>query len=153
MLAKVHIAKKQLKLEDGDYRGILLRITGKSNSADCGLGQLEAVMAEFTRLGFVAEAAKRRPLSDKAYVRMIYGIWKDLKPYVGNHSQRALDTFVKRQAGVDAAEFLTPEAGNDVIEGLKAWLDRERRKAAAARGGAKPAPKMRRKPAGIPPGK
>jgi len=152
-LAKVHIAKKQLGLEDGDYRAILLRVTGKNSSADCNFGQLEAVLAEFSRLGFVAEEKKLRPLSDKAYVRMIYGIWKDLKPYVRNHSHRALDAFVKRHAGVEAAEFLTPEDGNLVIEGLKAWLAREQAKANTARKDDKKPPRMRRKPAGMPPKK
>jgi len=70
----------------------------------------------------------KTPRSDKAYVRMIYAIWKDLKPFVNDHSVRSLQSFVKRQTGVDAPEYLNAELANDVIEGLKSWLGRERAK-------------------------
>lgn len=149
-LAKVHIAKKQLALEDDSYRALLHRVTGQESSANCTDAQLDALLGEFKRLGFAGEKPKT-PRSDKAYVRMIFGIWKDLKPFVNDHSVRALQSFVKRQTNVDAPEFLSPEEANDVIEGLKAWLARERAKAAAKRAEAKHAPKMRRKPAGLPP--
>jgi phage gp16-like protein len=150
-LAKVHVAKKQLALEDDSYRALLMRVTGKSSSADCTDAQLDAVLGEFARLGFTADKP-RQPPSDKAYVRMIYAIWKDLKPYLTDHSRRALQSFVKRQTDVDAPEFLNPEDANIVVEGLKAWLARERAKAVAAkRAAGKQFPKMRRRPAGLPP--
>jgi hypothetical protein len=149
-LAKIHIAVKALAMVDDSYRALLMRVTGKSSSKDCTDEQLDAVIAEFKRLGFVEEKRPQRPRSDKAYVRMIYGIWGDLKPYVANHSHRALQTFVRRQAQVDAPEFLSPEGANLVIEGLKAWLEREQgKRSAAARAAAKQVTKMRRKPAGV----
>lgn len=147
-LAKVHIAKKQLALEDDSYRALLHRITGQESSATCTDAQLDAVLGEFSRLGFTGEKPKT-PRSDKAYVRMIYGIWRDLKPHVTDHSVRALQHFVQRQTGVDAPEFLNPEDANDVIEGMKAWLAREQAKAAARRALGKQVPKMRRRPAGV----
>jgi hypothetical protein len=150
-IAKIHIAKKMLALEDDSYRALLVRVAGKDSSALCTDAQLDLVLAEFARLGFVAEPAKARPRSDKAYVRMIYAIWGDLKPYLKDSSQRALQTFVRRQAEVDAPEFLSPEDAYLVIEGLKAWLERERAKAPKARGGKTPVTRMRRKPAGTPP--
>ncbi len=147
-IAKVHVAKKQLAMEDDSYRALLVRMTGKRSSAECSDAQLDAILGEFKRLGFTGEKPKT-PRSDKAYVRMIYGIWKDLKPFLNDHSVRALQSFVKRQTDVDAPEFLSPEEANDVIEGLKAWLVRER--GAAARHHKKLPPKMRRKPAGVAP--
>jgi phage gp16-like protein len=149
-LAKIHIAKKQLALEDDSYRALLVRVTGQESSATCTPSQLDAVLAEFARLGFTADKPKH-PRSDKAYVRMIYGVWSDLKPFVVDNSHTALRSFVRRQTGQDAPEFLNPEDANLVIEGLKAWLQRERGKQGASRRGAKQLPKMRRKPAGLPP--
>jgi phage gp16-like protein len=149
MLAKIHIAKKQLALEDDSYRAMLMRVAGQDSAATCTPAQLEAVIAEFKRLGFTAEAAKHKR-SDKAYVRMIYGIWGDLKPYLTDHSHTALRSFVRRQTGQDAPEFLNPEDANLVIEGLKAWLAREQRKRAAEHK-TKGVVKMRRRPAGLPP--
>lgn len=147
-LAKIHIAKKQLALKDDSYRALLHRITGRESSGDCTDAQLDAVLTEFKRLGFTAEL-KNPPRSDKAYVRMIYGIWTDLKPFVRDHSVRALRAFVQRQTGVNAPEFLNPEDANLVIEGLKAWLEREQIKIGAKHDDGKQVPKMRRKPAGL----
>lgn len=52
MLAKVHIAKKELGLDDGTYRDVLRRVTGKTSAADLSKEKLEAVLAEFVRLGW-----------------------------------------------------------------------------------------------------
>lgn len=150
MLAKIHIAKKQLALEDDSYRAMLMRVTGEASSATCTPAQLEAMLGEFKRLGFTAEQPKH-PRSDKAYVRLIYGVWGDLKPYLTEHSHTALRAFVRRQTGQDAPEFLSPEDANLVIEGLKAWLAREQNKRVAEKRAGKTVTKMRRRPAGLPP--
>jgi phage gp16-like protein len=131
-IAKIHIAKKELAMMDESYRAMLARVTGHASSADCTDAQLDAVLAEFRRLGFAGEKPKTT-LSDKAYVRMIYGLWKDLRPFLRDHSHRALAVFVKRMTDIDRPEWLNPEDGNEVIEALKAWLERERGKAAALR--------------------
>lgn len=135
-IAKLHIAKAQLKLGDDTYRDILRRITKKESSSACSISELDLLLAEMKRLGF---ADKQAPLSSKAYVRMIYGLWKDLKPYVGDSSRAALRSFVRRQTaaetdqkGVSAPEFLTPDEGARVIEALKGWLARESQKARRA---------------------
>jgi hypothetical protein len=139
LLAKVHIAAKELALHEDSYRALLRRITGHDSAAACSEAELEAVVVEFRRLGW---ADKRRvPRSHKAYVRMIYGVWNDLRPYLRDGSKAALRRFVQRQTrnedrpdGVTDPEFLNPEDGNLVVEGLKAWLARERHKAAAGNG-------------------
>lgn len=135
-MAKVHIAKNFLAMHDDSYRSLLRRITGKDSSAACDEAELDAVITEFKRLGW-NDKKTFYPASDKAYVRKIYAIWTDLRPYVASHGRAALRRFVQRQTrsaakpeGVTAAEFLTPEEGNLVLEGLKAWLKRERDKAA-----------------------
>lgn len=133
LLAKLHIAKKDLALEEESYRALLRRITGKDSGAACLEAELEAVLAEFKRLGFADKKAGAR--SHKAYVRMIYGVWADLRPYLRDPSKAALRSFVARQTrseerpnGVSDPEFLTPVDGNRVLEGLKAMLARERQK-------------------------
>lgn len=132
-MAKLHIAKAQLKLSDEIYRDIIRRITNKESSAVCSVSELDLLLAEMKRLGF---ADRQAPLSGKAYVRMIYGLWKDLRPYVSDSSRAALRSFVRRQTateinqkGVSAPEFLTPDEGAKMIEALKGWLARESQKA------------------------
>jgi phage gp16-like protein len=138
-LAKVHIAKKQLNLDDENYRTILDRITGHSSSADCSDLQLDELLTEFGRLGFVTTKNSNPPQAEKEYVRMIYALWSALKPFLRDHSQAALRSFVKKMTGVDKPDWLSPEDANDVIEGLKAWLARERDKRTQRRTGSKPA--------------
>lgn len=52
LLAKIHIGKKALGLDDDTYRTLLERVTGKISSKDLSIKELEAVMAEMKRLGF-----------------------------------------------------------------------------------------------------
>lgn len=134
MLAKIHVAKKQLALDEEAYRDVVRRVTGRDSAGAASDRQLDALLREFRRLGFKAPAG--RGPARQPYVRMIYGIWKDLAPHLSDSSEAALRAFVRRQTkgplspeGVDAPEFLDGHQAARVIEGLKAWLARERQKA------------------------
>ncbi len=138
LLAKVHIGAKQLGLQGEAYGEVLERITGMTSAKTLADAQLAAVIDEFRRLGWRATAPKR-PLSPKAQVRMIYGIWRDLEPFVEHHTVEALRAFVRRQTrstlhpdGVAAPEFLDAKQATLVVEGLKAWLARLRKAAIGA---------------------
>lgn len=136
MLAKVHIARKELGLDDPTYRALLARVTGHESAASCTDGQLEAVLAELRRLGWKPRSAVP---SGKRYVRMIYAIWTEMGPMLGSGgTPAALRTFVQRQTirpdrpnGVSAPEFLDGPDANKVIEGLKAWKSRLEQRAPA----------------------
>jgi len=144
MLAKIHVAKKELALTDDSYRDLLRRVTEMDSAKEMSAKQREAVLAEFRRLGWQDKAPKRRPISASAQIRMIYAVWKDLSPLIIDGSDQALRAFCARQTktaatpdGVAAPEFLTdPKQATAVLEGLKAWLLRERQRAAARRAGA-----------------
>lgn len=125
LLAKVHIAKKDLVLPDETYRDILVRITGWESSRDCSERQLEQLLAEFKRLGWVPKKAANPP-SSKPYVRKVYALWKDagIVGAVDNASKEALRAFVVRQTGKSAPEFLGPAEANKVSEGIKAMISR-----------------------------
>jgi phage gp16-like protein len=142
-IAKIHIAKKELALVDESYRALLLRVTGFESCKDCSESQLDAILKEFHRLGYESKKRAMSARAEHAYHRMIFSLWSALKPFVQHHSEAALRSFVKRQTGHDAVQFLGPEDANDVIEGLKAWLARERDKRDGKRNGT-PTPKVRR---------
>lgn len=125
-LAKVHIARKELCLDDDTYRALLMRVTTvHASSAACTDAQLDAVLEEFKRLGWVPKDT-RPGMSKKPHVRIIYAIWRDLKPHLRNPSREALRAFVERQTGVSDPEWLDGGQANIVIEALKAWLKRAR---------------------------
>lgn len=134
MLAKVHLARKELGLAEDDYRAILRRVTRHDSAAGCGPSQLDELLREFRRLGW---KGSHRPRSPKPIIRMIHAVWRDIAPRLADGSDAALRSFVQRQTrnssrpdGVTAPEFLDVPAATKVLEGLKAWrarLDREQR--------------------------
>jgi phage gp16-like protein len=136
MIAKIHLAKKQLALAEESYRAILERITGLDSAGKMRVDQLDAVLREFTRLGWRAKPAAKR--SAQPQIRMIHAVWADICRLQGRGDEAALRAFVRRQTqteahpeGVDSAEFLTAAMANRVLEGLKAWRARLQRAAAA----------------------
>lgn len=124
-LVKIHIARKDLALEEDSYRALLERVTGHRSSAECNDAELDAVLGEFKRFGWVPKT-KRRPLSNKPHVRKIFALWSSMKPLLRNGSTKALCAFVERQTGVSDPEWLSPEAATKVVEALKAWARRLR---------------------------
>jgi phage gp16-like protein len=124
-LAKIHVAKKQLALEEDNYRAILVRTTGKSSAATMSEAERGRVLAEFERLGFRAQPARAgRP----PHVRKIYALWGELQKrgavVRGAKGAPALRAFVARQTGVAAPEFLAPAQAASVTEALKGWIER-----------------------------
>ncbi|MBF0375076.1 MAG: regulatory protein GemA [Alphaproteobacteria bacterium] len=123
-LAKVQIARKEMGLEEDDYRAIVRRVTGRDSAAKCSLGQLIDLVEEFRRLGWKG-GARRRPTSKSPLVRKIFVMWRELagagKVTAG---AAALKGFVKRMASVDDPDWLTAEQAVKIIEALKAMRDR-----------------------------
>ncbi|MCE0745468.1 regulatory protein GemA [Acetobacter sicerae] len=124
LIAKIHVARKEMNMETEDYRSLVERISGKASCADCSIGQLEDVLAEMKRLGFVAKPAVRKTPA-RPVVRKVYALWNAMGPLLRSEgSQEALRAFVERQAGVSAPEFLDDAQAYQVIEALKRWRDR-----------------------------
>ncbi len=132
LLATVHIARKEMGWDDATYRAILARTVGKHSAGDCTDKQLGVLLDEFRKLGWKSKGAKRP--SDKSQVRLIYSIWKEIKPLLdGKAGDAELRAFVRRQTksqlrpdGVAAPEFLDAHDAVRVIEGLKGWRDKLR---------------------------
>nr|WP_321482215.1 regulatory protein GemA [uncultured Cohaesibacter sp.] len=121
-LAKIHIAKKDLGLDETTYRSLLMRITGKDSAGQMSEPQRETVLAEMRRLGWKPKSGgKHRPTSSKPYVRLMCAIAKsiDKAGYWKLPYKDALRAFVKAETGVDSPEWLTFEQASPVIEALK----------------------------------
>jgi Protein of unknown function (DUF1018) len=126
LLSKIHIAKKQLGLDDDTYRARLARITGKSSSADMTEAELEAVLKDFAKDGFKAvKKAFTGPAAAQATV--ITALWMSgwNLGVIRDPSPQAMEAFILRQTGVAKAEWLVDaKLASKVIDGLKAWLAR-----------------------------
>lgn len=57
-LSKIHIAKKDLGLDDETYRAVLQRVTGVTSAKDLSPLKIAAVLVEFKRLGWRPKAKK-----------------------------------------------------------------------------------------------
>ncbi|MBH0619352.1 regulatory protein GemA, partial [Salmonella enterica] len=129
LLAKVHMAPKALGMLEEDYRHLLHRITGKSSAKDCNLGQLDDVVREFERLGFKSSAAAPRPRkarADHPVAAKARALWVSLHHLdaIDDPSEDALETFGKRQLGVDRLQWADQSEGYRLIEALKAMAER-----------------------------
>lgn len=58
-LSKIHIAKKDLCLDDDTYRALLQRVSGVRSAKDLSPRQIDAVLQEFDRLGWQSAPAKQ----------------------------------------------------------------------------------------------
>ena len=57
LIAKIKIAQKELGLDDGTYRAVLERVTGKRSCTECSIPELERVVEDCASMGF---SRKRR---------------------------------------------------------------------------------------------
>jgi phage gp16-like protein len=128
LIAKIHVAKKELCMEDGCYRAMLERITGKTSSAAMSMGQLEAVLREFARLGFsgIKRPSKPGGLPSDEQAKKIRALWLNLY-HLGeleDPAEEALLAFCNRMSGVARIEWMHAEQFDNVIRGLRGWLQR-----------------------------
>jgi phage gp16-like protein len=142
LLAKIHIAKKQLKLDDEEYRAILTETTQKTSCKDMSGQELGLVLAALKRMGFKAQAraqdpgpqpeaefVDQRPVklsppsqrkTEKSRLDKIRALWIDGfgKGVIKQRGEEALAAFAKRLTGVDRLEWLQPKQQNAVIQAL-----------------------------------
>lgn len=132
-LAKIHIAKKDLRLSDDAYEAAVMGVSGgqKTSAGKLTSAERAALLDRFRALGFKtkratgarAEALDARQAKIKALWRALWNLG-----VVRDPSEAALLAFVERQTGgvggVKALRFLDARAAGKVIEGLKAMAGR-----------------------------
>lgn len=132
LLACIHVAKKELRLDEDTYRAALEQVVGKSSAGECTDAELSRLADHFRRLGWAPKKAgpKRAP-STNPHVRKVWAVWGDLERSgaLRHPGKAALYAFVERMTGVTDPHWLSPEQANQVVEGLKAWLRRHAERA------------------------
>lgn len=126
LLAKIHIAKAQLNLDDDQYRDIVRRITGKDSAAQCLYSQLVDLINEFKALGWKTSKKKAFRCTTSGRIKKIYALWGELQTAgaVQSTDKTALDAFVKKYTGIDSVQWLLPAQQQKIIEILKQWIKR-----------------------------
>ncbi|MGP4950733.1 gp16 family protein [Psychrobacter sp. T6-1] len=59
LMAKIHIAKKELNLDDATYRDVLWRVTGKRSCKDMTIAQLQDAAKDMQNSGFKPKATPK----------------------------------------------------------------------------------------------
>lgn len=129
MVAKIHIARKDLAIEDAAYRALLERVTGRDSCKSMTNAQLGRVLEEFKRLGWSEKPRKRagtRPMATTEQAGKIRALWLSLYHLgeVRDPSEEALAAYVKRMSRVADPRWLTPKKADAVIKGLRGWCER-----------------------------
>ncbi len=136
-LAAIHVAKKQLGLDDGTYRAMLSNLThGRIQSAaDASADERWAIIEHLRRLGFKKIAPHP---TDNAQDRMMRALHLECVKTgaLRDRSERAFLKLVKRVTGVERLEWLSPEDANKVIEMFKKIKRRTEVREAGTEGGA-----------------
>ena len=138
--AAIHVLKAKLQLQDGDYRALLMQLTGKASSKGMTAAEQAQVRSHLQRLaermGVAAPTTRRRPLTREQFdqvkkqasprERKVWALWNQLARdgVVHNPSRAALNAWVERTVHVSALGFATAPQLDTLIEALKAWQAR-----------------------------
>jgi len=136
-LARIHVAKARLGLDDATYREVLRGLAGVDSAADLdahGRARVLAAMREWGGLGRRAPdpAAARRTAaqgpSRSGHAGKLRALWRRMHRagIVHDGSPEALDHFIAHRTGVPGVGRLTGAQAARVIAALKAWEKRAR---------------------------
>lgn len=127
LIRLVHIAKRDLKMDDAIYRTMLKAAGGKDSTADMDVAALERVLAQAKRAGFqIRSKAGDRRQDTRPMATKVRALWLFLHHLgaVKNPSEAALAAYVKRIARVDDMHWASGDAMNALVETLKKWAMR-----------------------------
>lgn len=126
-LAKIHIAKADLRLTQGDYESLLWTVCRVRTAADLDWTGRKKLLDHFQKLGW--KPKRHRKLAQGATARKIRSLWLQLRDIgvLENPDEAALLAYVKRMTDVDRLEWLNDAQERRVIESLKQWLTRAKR--------------------------
>ncbi len=144
-LAKIHIAKKDLALDDETYRDVIRNIgkAGSGSAADLDPTGRARVLEHFRRTGWkprrsrrtaARKTAKHPQAASEGQVELIRSIWIRMADagIVRDRTEQGLRTWIRsatrryhdQKAGYGAPEFLPDWVAQRMIEHLKAWARR-----------------------------
>jgi len=122
-MAKIHIAKKQLGLDNETYREMLKNVTGKDSAKDLTAEEINTVMISFRKMGFGAStkkpAYKGRPhtINNQPMLQKIEALLAD-----NNLSWAYADGIARNMFQVQKIAWLRTEAE---LKAVIAALDKE----------------------------
>jgi phage gp16-like protein len=132
-MALIHVAKRQVGLNDECYRLLLNNVCGVESAKDIVSDkQIDELMQAFKRLGFVPvgkpvplPAVKVEQPSIGGTKEQAYKIWKLWTEKAETPTYAALQFFVRRIAHVDSPRFLNKKLAQKIIIALNEMKGRD----------------------------
>ncbi len=133
ILAKIHIARKELCLDDDDYRDILERITGCRSARDVRADQLLPLQREFRRIGWkgyllrqdeipplkYSELRHRPGRPSPAQLRMLEARFKNIRGFADVNPDGAFRAFLEKRFRISDARLLDDESYEAALTAVK----------------------------------
>ncbi len=141
LIAQIHIAKKDLGLDDGTYRHALKQATGKASCRDMGMMELHKAVQWFKDHGWKPKTNKRqysppsrqRAAGQKTQQDKLRALWISMakQGVIRDGSEKALGQWVQRMTakynkgvGWQSVAFVPEVWLSPLIEDLKKWQQR-----------------------------
>jgi len=133
ILAKIHIARKELCLDEDEYRDILQRITGQRSARDIAPDQLLALQRELRRLGWdgyllrkddlpplkYSELGHRPGRPTPAQLRMLEARFKNIRGFADTNPDGAFRAFLEKRFRISDARLLDDSSFEAALTAVK----------------------------------
>lgn len=121
MLAKIQIARKDLAMDEDDYRQIVLDKTGRMSLKEASERDLAAVLDVMKAKGFRPPSKGKAPVAQHPMARKARALWISLYHLnvVHNPAEQALEAFAARQLGCEKLVWARQSDAYRLIEALK----------------------------------
>lgn len=138
----IHVAKRNLHLNDLNYQAVLLGATKKESCKDMDYAELKSAYEALKSLGFrktgrkktsvrtATHAAEKRPAPRVSVGKVIVAVWATMSRhgFLKDASRPALDAYIQRMTardnggvGVASLAWLDDKRAAHVLESLKRW--------------------------------
>lgn len=127
LIAAINVAKRDLSMEEPDYRSLLERVTGKVSLRQMNSAEHVRVLDELRAKGAPKLLVKGKELPGP-YAKKLQALWIAgwNLGVVHVRTDAAMLTFIKRQTGIEHTRFLRdPADAKKAVEALKGWIARE----------------------------
>lgn len=123
----LHVARRQLHLDDDTYRTILIKLAGVETSKKLTPAGFDTVMGYFEHLGFQPLQAKgpyygdRPGMASPLQVQLIRDLWAK---WSGSSDWQALDAWLLRTFKVTSLRFVNAKIAGKAIHALRGMASR-----------------------------
>lgn len=115
-LSKIHIAKKDLAMDDDSYRAMLARVAGVISAKDLNPRQVGLVLREFERLGWKPKPGRPKPNAAVDRQKLVSKIEAQLAE--AGRPWNYADSLAQRLYKVERLEWLDAKQLGGVITAL-----------------------------------